>query len=127
MAALPLTLLFVAPGLGFGKLMMKLGMKMKDAYGVSGEIAEQAISSIRTVYSFVGERQTLNRFSQALEKYTELGIKQGLTKGLLMGSMGMIYVNWAFQSWVGSILVTEKGERGGPVFISGLCVILGGL
>ncbi|KAH7857236.1 hypothetical protein Vadar_010449 [Vaccinium darrowii] len=78
LAALPLTILFIVPGLGFGKLMMELGMKMKDAYGVAGEIAEQAISSIRTVYSFVGEHQALNRFSLALEKSTELGIKQGM-------------------------------------------------
>ncbi|KAG5521975.1 hypothetical protein RHGRI_034258 [Rhododendron griersonianum] len=124
--ALPLTLLFIVPGLGFGKLMMELGMKTKDAYGVAGEIAEQAISSIRTIYSFVGEHETLNRFSLALQKSTELGIKQGLTKGLLLGSMGMIYVNYAFQAWVGSVLVTTRGESAGEVFIAGLCVVLGG-
>ncbi|KAH7857522.1 hypothetical protein Vadar_013626 [Vaccinium darrowii] len=126
-AALPLTLLFIAPGLGFGKLMMQLGIKMKDSYGVAGEIAEQAISSIRTVYSSVGEHQTQNRFSKALQKNEEAGIKQGFTKGLLLGSMGMIYINYACQAWVGSVLVTEKGESGGRVFISGVCVILGGV
>ncbi|KAE9454164.1 hypothetical protein C3L33_13929, partial [Rhododendron williamsianum] len=76
LAAVPLTLLFIAPGLGLRKLMMKLGMKMKDSYGVAGEIAEQAISSIRMVYSSVGERQTQNRFSKALQKYTELGLQE---------------------------------------------------
>lgn len=126
MAALPLTLLFIVPGLGFGKLMMELGMKTKDAYGVAGEIAEQAISSIRTIYSFVGEHETLNRFNLALQKSTELGIKQGLTKGLLLGSMGMIYVNYAFQAWVGSVLVTTRGESAGEVSIAGLCAVLGG-
>ncbi|KAH7856813.1 hypothetical protein Vadar_005798 [Vaccinium darrowii] len=127
LAALPLTLLFIVPALGFGKRMMLNAMKMKDAYGVAGEIAEQAISSIRTVYSFVGEHQTLNRFSLALQKSTELGIKQGLIKGLLLGSMGIIYINWAFQAWLGSVLVTKSGESGGKVFISGLCVIVGGM
>ncbi|KAA8529665.1 hypothetical protein F0562_034235 [Nyssa sinensis] len=127
LTGLPLTLLFIVPGIGFGKLMMELGKKMKEAYGVAGGIAEQAISSIRTVYSFVGEHQTLDGFSQAHQKCTELGTKQGLAKGLMMGSMGMIYAVWSFQGWIGSILVTEKGERGAPVFFSGLCVILGGL
>ncbi|KAE9455670.1 hypothetical protein C3L33_12426, partial [Rhododendron williamsianum] len=127
LAAIPFTLLFIAPGLGYGKLMMKLGMKMKDYYVVAGEIAEQAISSIRIVYSSVGERQTQNRFSKALQKYTDLGIKQGLTKGLLLGSMGMTYINLAFQAWAGSILVIEEGESGGRVFTSGFCVILGGV
>ncbi|KAL2547074.1 ABC transporter B family member 15 [Forsythia ovata] len=127
LASLPFAIGFIVPGVGFGKLMMNLGIKSKEAYGVAGGIAEQAISSIRTVYSYVGEHQTLKRFSHALQGSTNLGIKQGLVKGLLIGSMGMIFATWAFQSWVGSILVTEKGESGGHVFVSGICVILGGL
>ena len=119
--------MFVIPAVGFGTVLKELGIKAKDAYGVAGGIAEQAISSIRTVYSYVGEHQTINRFSKALEKCTELGIKQGLIKGVLMGSMGMIYAAWAFQAWVGSLLVAERGEKGGFVFISGVCVILSGV
>ncbi|XP_059633646.1 putative multidrug resistance protein [Cornus florida] len=126
LAVLPFSLMYIIPGVGFGKLMMSLGIRMKDAYGVAGGIAEQATSSIRTVYSYVGERQTLDRFSRALEKSMDLGIKQGLTKGLLIGSMGMNFAVWAFQSWVGSILVTQRGESGGRIFVSGVCVILGG-
>ncbi|PQQ05202.1 putative multidrug resistance protein [Prunus yedoensis var. nudiflora] len=109
------------------KVLKDLGAETNGAYRVAGGIAEQAISSIRTVYSYVGENQTLKKFSIALEKSTKLGIKQGFTKGLLIGSMGMIYAVWAFQAWVGSKLVTERGEKGGLVFISGICVILGGL
>ncbi|KAK9934528.1 hypothetical protein M0R45_021668 [Rubus argutus] len=127
LAALPLSVMFIIPGLGFGKVMQDLGVKINGAYGVAGGIAEQAISSIRTVYSYVGEHQTLKKFSIALEKVTQLGIKQGFTKGLLIGSMGMIYAAWAFQAWVGSKLVIERGEKGGLVFVSGICVILGGL
>ncbi|KAK6922316.1 ABC transporter-like, ATP-binding domain [Dillenia turbinata] len=127
LSALPFTLMFVAPGIGFGKVLMGLGAKMKIAYGAAGGVAEQALSSIRTIYSYVGEHQTVSRFSDALEKSTDLGIKLGFTRGLLMGSMGMIYAAWALESWVGSILVTEKGEKSGPVFIGGVCVVLGGL
>ncbi|KAM0965312.1 hypothetical protein TB2_020918 [Malus domestica] len=127
LAALPCSIMFMIPGIGIGNVMKKLGGKIAGAYGVAGGIAEQAISSIRTVYSYVGENQTLKKFGIALEKCTELGIKQGFTKGLLIGSMGMIYAAWAFQAWVGSKLVTERGEKGGLVFISGICVILGGV
>ncbi|KAI7996515.1 putative multidrug resistance protein [Camellia lanceoleosa] len=126
-AALPFSLLFIIPGVGFGKVLMGLAMKMRDAYGISGGIAEQSISSIRTVYSYVGERQTLDRFSNSLQKCVDLGIKQGITKGLLIGSMGMVYAAWAFQVWVGSLLVTERGESGGRIFISAICVIYGGI
>ncbi|THG06666.1 hypothetical protein TEA_005289 [Camellia sinensis var. sinensis] len=126
-AALPFSLLFIIPGVGFGKVLMGLAMKMRDAYGISGGIAEQSISSIRTVYSYVGENQTLDRFSNSLQKCVDLGIKQGITKGLLIGSMGMVYAAWAFQVWVGSLLVTERGESGGRIFISAICVIYGGM
>lgn len=127
LAALPFSLMFIIPGLGFGKMMMDVGMKMIESYGVAGGIAEQAVSSIRTVYSYVGESQTLHKFSQALEITMELGIKQGLARGLMMGSMGVIYVSWGFQAWVGSILVTKKGEKGGDIFVAGFNVLMGGL
>ncbi|XP_015898197.2 putative multidrug resistance protein [Ziziphus jujuba] len=127
LAAMPLSIMFIAPGLVFGKILMGLAMKMIEAYGVAGGIAEQSISSVRTVYSYVGENQTLDRFSKALQKVLEFGIKAGFIKGLMMGSMGIIYVGWGFQAWVGTYLVTQKGEQGGHVFIAGFNVLMGGL
>nr|XP_043613654.1 putative multidrug resistance protein [Erigeron canadensis] len=126
-ASLPFALMFVVPVLGIGALLKGLGMKMKDAYDKGGGVADQAISSIRTVYSYVGEQQTIDKFSHALETSMNLGIRQGFTKGLMIGSMGMVFVAWAFVSWVGSYLVTEKGESGGKVFVSAICVIMAGL
>ncbi|KAI4321911.1 hypothetical protein MLD38_035238 [Melastoma candidum] len=127
LAALPFSFMFVFPALVFGKLMMDIGGKMVKSYTVAGGIAEQAISSIRTVYSYVGESQTLQKFSNALQNTMELGIRLGFAKGLMMGCMGIIYVGWAFQAWVGTILVSEKGEKGGHVFVSGICMIMGGI
>lgn len=109
LAALPFSFLFIVPALMFGKLMMGLSMKMMKSYGVAGGIAEQAISLIRTVYTFVGEYQTLDKFSSALRKTMQLWIRQGLAKWLMMGSLGIIYVGWPFHAWIGTILVTEKG------------------
>ncbi|XVF03975.1 hypothetical protein REPUB_Repub05bG0040400 [Reevesia pubescens] len=106
---------------------MDVIMKMIESYGIAGGTAEQAISSIRTVYSYVAENQTVNKFSHALEKTLELGVKQGLAKGLMMGSMGTICVGWAFQAFVGTYLVTEQGEKGGSIFVAGINVIMGGM
>ncbi|KAM4092532.1 hypothetical protein ACB094_06G046600 [Castanea mollissima] len=127
LAAIPLSITFIVLGLVFGKIMIGLIMKMIQSYGVAGGIAEQAISSIRTVYSYVGEKETLDRFSRALQTTLEFGIKQGLVKGILLGSMGMIYIGWGFQAWVGTYLVTQKHEKGGHVFIAGFNVLMGGL
>ncbi|KAK4402701.1 ABC transporter B family member 15 [Sesamum angolense] len=127
LASLPCALCFIAPGVVFGKLMMSLGTKSKDAYEVAGGVVEQCISSIRTVYSYVGESQTLDRFSSALQDSMKLGIKQGFAKGLMIGSMGIVFAVWAFESWAGSVLVIERGENGGRVFIASVCIVLGGL
>ncbi|XP_076941356.1 putative multidrug resistance protein [Bidens hawaiensis] len=127
LAALPFSIMFLVPALGLGKYMMDVAMEMVASYGTAGSIAEQAISSIRTVYSYVGENQTLEKFSNALQITMELGIKQGLARGLMLGSMGTIYVSWAFQAWVGSILVTKHGEKGGDIFVAGFNVLMGGL
>ncbi|XP_058093668.1 ABC transporter B family member 15-like [Magnolia sinica] len=127
LASLPFCLFFIIPGVVFGKFMMDMAMLMKDAYGVAGGIAEQAISSIRTVVSYVGESQTLEQFSHALVRNMELGIKQGLMKGMAIGSIGILFAMWSFQSWVASVLVTETGAKGGSVFISGLSILYGGL
>lgn len=107
--------------------MQGLGMRVKGAYEVGGGVAEQAILSVRTVYSYVGEHQTQESYSHALQQSSELGLKLGFTKGLLIGSMGMVYVTWSFISWAGSIFVTEKGESGGRVFVSGICVMMVGM
>ncbi|KAJ7014896.1 hypothetical protein NC653_004253 [Populus alba x Populus x berolinensis] len=50
LAALPLTLMFIIPGLVFGKFMVDVIMKMVESYEVAGGIAEQAVSSIRTAW-----------------------------------------------------------------------------
>lgn len=127
LAAIPLSVMFIVPALIFGKMMLDVTLKMIESYGVAGGIAEQAISSIRTVYSYVGENHTLNIFSSALQKTMELGIKQGFAKGLMLGSMGVIYISWGFQAWVGTMLITDKGEKGGDVFVAGFNVLMGGL
>ncbi|KAL5991267.1 hypothetical protein ACLOJK_012174 [Asimina triloba] len=127
LASLPFTFLFVIPGVTCGKLMMEVASKMREAYGVAGSTAEQALSSIRTVVSCVAEQQTLKKFSHELEPSMELGMKQGLLKGMAIGSIGIVYAVWSFLAWYGSILVTKMGAEGGHVFIAGVCVLLGGL
>ncbi|KAH9290464.1 hypothetical protein KI387_034581, partial [Taxus chinensis] len=48
---------------------------------------------IRTVYSFVGEKRTLDNYSAALDDLVKLGVKQGLAKawcGVLNFWSGML-------------------------------------
>nr|XP_027099339.1 putative multidrug resistance protein [Coffea arabica] len=127
LASIPFVIGFVLPSVEFGKVLMDLQMKIKDAYAIAGNIAEQAMSSIRTVYSYVGEHHTLDGFRQALQESVKLGIKLGIIKGLMIGSIGTMFASWSFLAWVGSILVINKGESGPRVFMAICCVTLAGL
>ena len=99
MVALPFSLLFVLPMIIYGKCLKEVEVEKGKACGIAGGIAEQAISSIRTLVSNVVEQRTLERFNQALEKSTALGIEQGFLKGVVFGTSGLVYAIWAFQAW----------------------------
>ncbi|ONK70235.1 uncharacterized protein A4U43_C05F31650 [Asparagus officinalis] len=84
-------------GLMYGRILMSLARKIREEYNNAGTIVEQAVSSIRTVYSFVGEKKTMAAFSAALEDSVKLGLRQGLFKGLAIGSNGIARSPfWAF-------------------------------
>ncbi|KAF8399362.1 hypothetical protein HHK36_015227 [Tetracentron sinense] len=123
----PFVALLIIPGLIYGRTLMGLARKIREEYNKAGSIAEQAISSIRTVYSFVGETKTMAEFSAALQGSVKLGLKQGLAKGLAIGSNGLVFAIWSFMSWYGSRLVMYHGARGGTVFNVGASITVGGL
>lgn len=125
--AFPFAALLIIPGLMYGRILMSLARKMRQEYNKAGTVAEQAISSVRTVYSSVAEAKAMSEFSVALQGTARLGLRQGLAKGLAVGSNGITFAIWAFMSWYGSRLVMYQGGQGGTVFAAGASITLGGL
>uniref|UniRef100_A0A5B7B3K0 Putative ABC transporter B family member 15-like isoform X1 n=1 Tax=Davidia involucrata TaxID=16924 RepID=A0A5B7B3K0_DAVIN len=123
----PFVVLLVIPGLMYGRTLMSLARKMREEYNKAGTIAEQAISSIRTVYSFVGENKTIAEFSAALQGTVKLGLSLGLAKGLAIGSNGIVFAIWSFMAYYGSRMVMYHGAHGGTVFAVGAAIAIGGL
>ncbi|KAJ8420274.1 hypothetical protein Cgig2_030247 [Carnegiea gigantea] len=124
---LPFIVLLVVPGFMYGRILMGLARKLKVEYNKAGNIVEQAISSVRTVYAFVGESKTMANFSAALEGSVNLGLKQGLAKGMAIGSNGVTFAVWAFTAWYGTKLVIHHGTQGGTVYAIGAALATGGL
>ncbi|KAL2335590.1 hypothetical protein Fmac_016803 [Flemingia macrophylla] len=118
----PFVVLLLIPGLIYGKTMMRLARKIREESNKAGTIAEQAISSIRIVYSFVGESKTIEAFSNALQGSVKLGLRQGLTKGLAIGCNGVVFSIWAVMCYYGSRLVMYHGAKGGTVFAVGSAI-----
>ncbi|XP_042492774.1 ABC transporter B family member 15-like [Macadamia integrifolia] len=127
LVALPFVMLVIAPGLICGRILMGMGKKVGEEYGKAGSIVEQAVSSIRTVYSFVGESRIMSEFSTALQGCVRLGLKQGLVKGMAIGSNSIVYSIWSFMFWYGSKLVMYHGGRGGTIFTVAACIAIGGI
>ncbi|TYI75131.1 hypothetical protein E1A91_D07G253700v1 [Gossypium mustelinum] len=122
----PSVLLLVVPSLRYGKILLSLARKIRVEYNKASTIVEQAISSIRTVYAFVGENKTTTEFSEALQGSLKLGLRQGLAKGLAIGSNGITFAIWAFITYYGSRMVMYHGAQGGTIFIVGTCIATGG-
>ncbi|GMI99183.1 multi-drug resistance 13, ATP-binding cassette B15 [Hibiscus trionum] len=122
----PFVLLLVIPSLIYGKVLLSLARQSRMEYNLASTVAEQAISSVRTVYAFVGENKTSIKFSEALQGCVKLGLKQGLAKGLAIGSNGITYLIWAFITFYGSRMVKYHSVKGGSVFIVGTCIAIGG-
>ncbi|OEL18370.1 putative multidrug resistance protein [Dichanthelium oligosanthes] len=126
LVSLPSILLLIVPGFLYGRVQIDLARRMREQYARPGAIAEQALSSVRTVYSFVAERTTTARFSAALEESIRLGLRQGLAKGLAVGSSGIRIAIFAFNVWYGSRLVMYHGYKGGTVYIVTVIIVVGG-
>ncbi|KAL6899210.1 hypothetical protein ACP4OV_005868 [Aristida adscensionis] len=110
LVALPTALLLIVPGMLYGHILLDIARRVREQYTRPGAIVEQAVSSARTVYSFVAEKSTMARFSAALEESVRLGLKQGLAKGLAIGSNGISMSVSALNLWyaLGSALANIK-------------------
>lgn len=90
-------------------------------------MAEQAIGSIRTVFSFVAEDHLAARYAALLEKSVPLGARMRFAKGAGIGVIYLVtYSTWALAFWYGAILVAKKEISGGAAIACFFGVNLGG-
>lgn len=123
----PLVLLLIIPGLIYGKYLLYLSRQSRHEYAKANSLVEQALGSIKTVYSFTAEKGIIQRYTSILDKTINLGIKQGIAKGLAVGFTGLSFAIWAFLAWYGSRLVMYHHESGGRIYAAGISFVLGGL
>ncbi|KAH7677246.1 Xenobiotic-transporting ATPase protein [Dioscorea alata] len=123
----PTVVLLMIPGIIYGRILISISRKIREEYNKAGAIAGQAVSSIRTVYSFVSEQRTIKEFGVALEGSFKLGVRQGLIKGIATGSNCITIAIWALTIWYGSKQVMYHGAKGGTIYAVGVSIVTGGL
>ncbi|KAI6700620.1 hypothetical protein NL676_014944 [Syzygium grande] len=122
----PFALFLIIPGMIYGRTLMIIARKIREEYKKAGTIVEQAVSSIRTVYAFVGESKMLSEFSEALEGSVKLGLRQGLAKGLAIGSNSIVFAIWSFMAYYSSRMVMYHGYKGRTIYAVGTSITFGG-
>ncbi|CAN6228103.1 unnamed protein product [Urochloa humidicola] len=127
LAAFPLALLLVIPGLIYGKYLLRLSHQSRHEYAKANFLVEQALSSIKTIYSFTAEQRIIQKYATVLDGTIRLGIKHGIAKGLAVGCTGIAFAVWAFLAWYGSRLVIFHHESGGRIYAAAISFVLGGL
>ncbi|KAF5733481.1 ABC transporter B family member 19-like [Tripterygium wilfordii] len=114
-------------GIAYKAVYVGLTTKEEVSYRKAGSVAEQAISSIRTIFSFVAEDNFATRYADLLLKSVPLGAKIGFAKGAGMGVIYLVtYSTWALAFWYGSILVARKEISGGDAIACFFGVNVGG-
>lgn len=91
------------------QLISKLAKKETDAYGMAGAIAEEILSSVRTVVSFGGESKEIDRYKENLVLAKNNNIKRSFLTGIGFGLLWFfIYSTYALAFWYGVKLVIEE-------------------
>ncbi|KAG6402168.1 hypothetical protein SASPL_139043 [Salvia splendens] len=120
--------LIVAAG-GISNIFLhRLAENIQDAYAEAASIAEQAVSYIRTLYSFTNETLAKYSYATSLQATLRYGILISLVQGLGLGfTYGLAICSCALQLWVGRSLVTHRRAHGGEIVTALFSVILSGL
>ncbi|NWZ33446.1 ABCBB protein, partial [Brachypodius atriceps] len=113
---LTLVIIAASPLLGvgaalYGLAVAKLTGRELKAYAKAGAVADEVLSSIRTVAAFGGEKKEVERYDKNLVFAQHWGIRKGIIMGLFTGYIWcIIFLSYALAFWYGSKLVLEEDE-----------------
>ncbi len=104
--------LAIAMGI-LAKIQASLTENELKAYAKSGGIAEEVLSSIRTVMAFGGQKKEIDRFEENLTFARKAGIKRGMATGVGVGLVwAIIYASYALAFWYGITLILDTCNSG---------------
>ncbi|XP_048010272.1 ATP-binding cassette, sub-family B (MDR/TAP), member 4 isoform X1 [Megalobrama amblycephala] len=128
---LTLVILSVSPLLGISaaiisKVMTSFTSMEQTAYAKAGAVAEEVLSSIRTVFAFGGQKKEILRYHKNLEDAKNVGIRKAITVNIAMGfTFFMIYMSYALAFWYGSTLILAGEYSIGSLLIVFFAVLIG--
>ncbi|KAH0814797.1 hypothetical protein GEV33_007994 [Tenebrio molitor] len=90
-------------------LSTKFSRQEMEAYGAAGSIAEEVLSSVRTVVAFNGQEKEITRYEKHLQSAKMNNITKNLFSGISNGFMWFfIFASYALSFWYGVGLILEE-------------------
>ncbi|XP_049837440.1 ATP-dependent translocase ABCB1-like isoform X1 [Schistocerca gregaria] len=109
LVSLPVTLIVVGI-VGFAA--SRLAKREMTEYAKAGTIAEEVLSSIRTVIAFGGREKEVERYEKNLLSAKNLNVKRNLFTGLAFGILWFfIYASYALAFWYGVTLIIRDMDK----------------
>ncbi|KAF1755254.1 hypothetical protein GCK72_021823 [Caenorhabditis remanei] len=115
-------------GLFLAKLLATAATKEAKQYAVAGGIAEEVLTSIRTVIAFNGQEYECKRYEDALAHGKKTGIKKSFLIGAGLASFFVIiYASYCLAFWVGTNYVYSGRLQSGTVLTVFFSVMMGSM
>ncbi|XP_011729426.2 ATP-binding cassette sub-family B member 5 [Macaca nemestrina] len=104
--------LIMASAAACSRMVISLTSKELSAYSKAGAVAEEVLSSIRTVVAFGAQEKELQRYTQNLKDAKDFGIKRAIASKLSLGAV-YFFMNgtYGLAFWYGTSLILN-GEPG---------------
>ncbi|XP_004677183.1 PREDICTED: ATP-binding cassette sub-family B member 5 [Condylura cristata] len=104
--------LIIASAAMFSRIIISLTGKELNAYSKAGAVAEEVLSSIRTVIAFGAQEKEIQRYTQNLKDAKDVGIKKTVASKLSLGAV-YFFMNgtYGLAFWYGTSLILS-GEAG---------------
>ncbi|XP_077251466.1 ABC transporter B family member 4-like [Tasmannia lanceolata] len=113
LSAIPL---LVISGGTMSIIITKMATRGQASYAKAGVVVEQTIGSIRTVASYTGEKEAIDKYNKSLQTAYKSSVHEGLAAGIGMGSvMFFVFCSYSLAMWFGAKMVLERGYSGGIV------------
>ncbi|KAK9766045.1 hypothetical protein K7432_005165 [Basidiobolus ranarum] len=108
------------------KFTSKFVKRALDHYSISGTLAEEVISSIRTATAFGQQKKLSEMYNVNISKAKTEGMKKAFTTGAGIGVIFLIiYSAYSLAFWYGGKLLTDHELNVGDVFNVFFAVIIG--
>ncbi|KAF8086658.1 hypothetical protein N665_0615s0008 [Sinapis alba] len=118
--------LLAMAGAAMAIIVTRASSQGQAAYAKAATVVEQTIGSIRTVASFTGEKEAINKYKKFITWAYKSSIRQGFSTGLGLGVMlFVLFSSYALAIWFGGKMILEKGYTGGAV-INVLIIVVAG-